>query len=135
MRFSFIVAAIVIAVIAAVLHESLQRIIKERRLSDKRLLNDDDLLAIFRTEGLTDQEVLDCLRIISEETSVRRSLLRPDLRFDEDLAPVRWLEYDDLTRHVPHIVFEYFQVTLDSGRRIADIHDLLSSIAQTRKSS
>src|SRR5205807_2010205 len=92
------------AVALAIAHEAAARILKRRRYRGRKHLSDNELLQLFATPGLDDKDIHMFMLEVSRAIGIRRSLLRPTDRFDAELAPVRWLSYDDGMFLLPEVL-------------------------------
>jgi len=103
---------------------------KRRRFSDRRDLSQDELRATFETRGLSAIEIDAFLEIVSQVTSIPVGKLRPQDRFDRELAPERGWEFDDGLEVLPDELFARFGGTAADYdfRRYPSLAELLVSI-------
>lgn len=131
---SFVILIAAGCILAAILWERARGYLKERRLEDHRFLNADELAQLFSIEGMSKDEVLSFLKVVSSETSIRRSLLRPHHRIQHELAPVLGLSYDDLSKELRSIIRDRYGIKeSDELETASTLRDLQQCIATSRR--
>lgn len=123
------------ATIAVFAWEVAQRFFKRRRFRGRTCLRQQEILSLFKTGSLKDQDLLRLLCLVSRVSSVPLGLLRPGDRFEVELAPVRGLGFDDgifLLDEVLVAEFDAQQGEIDQSAA-KDLRGLLQQIALVRR--
>jgi hypothetical protein len=95
---------LLLAILAAVLFELVERYLKRRRFRGRTRLSNDRLTSLFATNGLTEKEIATFLDEVSRATTIPTGYLRPDDQLGRELAPVRGLSYDDGVFLLPEVL-------------------------------
>lgn len=123
--------------LAAVGHGVTCHVIKRRRFAGRKCLSDEDLICLFANQGMSANEVKMFLVDVSRSVGIRLSLLRPDDRFDIELAPIPWLSFDDGIYLLPDVLARRFdvlpeQVSLADAQNLRGLLDRIVALRNVR---
>jgi len=128
------VIAILVSMIGALVWTYYVRKTKRARFGGRESLSARDLCRQFLTAELTEDEVLGFLEDVSRACDVPRGKLRPDDRFDRELAPVPGWEYDDGLSILPDKLQQRFggSVSDYNVKNLSTLRDMLQRIREQR---
>jgi len=86
---------------------------KRKRFLYRQRLDMKQLLSLFPDSKLTMDEFTDFITYVERATEIPREYLRPEDRFDGNLAPERGWEFDDGLILLPEVLYRRFGGTVE----------------------